>query len=706
MMNSWVRKEAKDILRWTPIGFVLLSLAVWNFTREVSQRSLPSNAGVFGETSFRLFAITFAISTIFGTLLGIASFWKDSGGDARAFLVHRGVSLTRIYTSRTVIGFLAFALSMWIPILYGGIYFYVIGNAIIPVTANSVVPSIIIVSYSFAFFLAGSLIATRSSHWLGSRLLPLFAAFAVICTVLPLLFGEFEWFLITGTMGIIGMIVLWEAGRTAFVRGISQSEPAQHYHTPRAERLILVSSITIATAISAWLVFDTQPFKPDWERSHALNTQFDSDGTPWIVELYTHHSRLYGYRQGRVLAPLADDLPPTEIPSVSSLQSGLEMTNTFESSNRTGLWDMMYISNFGGYFWYGHRGLVYVYGPMDEVRGLNGQLIAVIGPNAIGDLNSLPKDRFQAYPVLLKSEVEAIGKSVDRNSFLVLAMDGAYRVDLRSRLIEKKLDLSIDWYEERPKVINEDRNYTVYSQVRIISDNRVAVYESEVIDDELSFRQQAIAKFDIPADIDVSKFQGGLAFLKDDRNWTFIPTVPANNPYRYFESGSPVIQVKDGAIKYSQVRATKDLDTVLTSIADEETPKSMLFIPPVLQGASWIPHLIYGKSVVWNSNWMLGLLQAVLSGVLCLTAARYRCLSGSRSLLWFVLGALLGLGTWGALLAIYPRVYRVRCANCGRMRRIENDNCEKCGAAWESLKPLEIEILSNHTPSPQSQPAA
>ena len=110
MMNSWIRKEAKDILRWTPVGMVILSLALWSVMRSVDPNS-------FSGLSSKLRFQTLIASGFFGVFLGVASFWFDCNGAARGYLVHRGVSLSRIFLTRTLFGFMAFMTAMWIPLL-------------------------------------------------------------------------------------------------------------------------------------------------------------------------------------------------------------------------------------------------------------------------------------------------------------------------------------------------------------------------------------------------------------------------------------------------------------------------------------------------------------------------------------------------------------------------------------------------------------
>jgi hypothetical protein len=70
-------------------------------------------------------------------------------------------------------------------------------------------------------------------------------------------------------------------------------------------------------------------------------------------------------------------------------------------------------------------------------------------------------------------------------------------------------------------------------------------------------------------------------------------------------------------------------------------------------------------------------------------------LSRKQRLTWTVAAALAGLTVGVAMLAIYPRLVREKCAGCEAARRVDKDRCEHCGADWDPPQAEGIEIISD-----------
>ena len=700
MMNSWIRKEAKDILRWTPIGMVIISLVLWSVMRSLGPTSF---SGLSSKLSFQ----TSIASGVFAVFLGVASFWFDSNGAARGYLVHRGVSLSRIFLMRTLFGLMAFMIAMWSPLFYCGFYLSTIGPSTLPVTPYALVPSLVAVVYSFGFFFAGSLIACRAGSWFGSRLLPLLGALALPITMNLFFPWPLFAFPFMGGLYLLGTYIMWASARSAFLRGPSRPAPAQSFRLPMIERAMLLLSTVVASIVMfALILVTTIRVDQPWQNTDIAIT-FESDGTPWLVEQPLNYLRNYPsltkpQEQRKVLASLTEGSSEKAKPDPNSLQYGPELYSRPALANRFETWDMRSIGESSEYAWCGYRGLVYIYRKLENDGIEQARLIAVVGPKLVGELNNLPIERFSGIPIPLNPLNYRFEES--QNNIFWLAVDGVYQFDLESRLIQHVLPKPIQWCATSDKSISSDGgNFSSY-EFFLMNGHTISIYEIKDGNQTEEFTPEPIAKIDLPRDVDLNLYKSGMFWFQDAKNWTFVPLKNTGN---YEQKEFVVIRSKSDVIAQSTIKSpieTRDPSNDFSSLENQEMTRWMLFLPPILVVGLTFIAFVTGGAILWNSLWLLGLVQVILSGVLCLLAARYRCLSSGRSLQWFVLGGLFGLGTWGALLAIYPRVYRVRCANCGRMRRIENDNCEKCGAAWEPLKPLEIEILSDPTNRPQPQP--
>ncbi|MCU0720205.1 MAG: hypothetical protein MUC83_10920 [Pirellula sp.] len=702
MMNAWVRKEAKDILRWTPIGMVILSLVLWSVMRSLGPYT-------FSELSSNLCFQTVIASAVFGVFLGVASFWFDSNGAARGYLVHRGIWLSRVFFIRTLLGFISFMIAMWTPLLCCGFYISMIGPATLPITPYAIVPSLVVVVFSFGFFFAGSMIVCRASSWFGSRLLPILGAIPLPMAMLSMFSAQVYPFLFTGGLGVAGLYLMWASARSAFLRGASRPAPSQNHRLSMFERAMLLLSTVVATIVLAALItMTTMPINQSWPMTRVA-IKFESDGTPWLVELPTNYWNLENpNEQTRVLANLTNDKSDENKPELTNLQYGYELFSRFSAlANRFDTWDMTSLGEYREYQLYGNRDLIYLYRKLDNGSIYSLQLIAVIGRKSAGDLQNPPTEKFHDYPVILTAGENFSNSKQKIDSIFLVAPDGVHRFDIQSRTFKQVLPQPIQLSVIIIKGLPIDGSYHSVVDLFAMHDHSISVYETKSDNQNVVFDSEPIAKIDLPRDLDLSNYQSGIFWFQDAKNWTFVPLKFTGN---YDQKEFVVVRSKNDTVTQSTITSPvepKDPSNDYSSRENQELIRVMLLLPPVLVSvASFVSYFVAGETVLWNSLWLLGLFQAIFSGVLCLLAARYRCLSNGRCLLWMLLGALFGLGTWAAMLAIYPRVYRVRCANCGCMRRIENDNCEKCGAAWEPLKPLEIEILSNHTPSPQSQPAA
>jgi hypothetical protein len=474
--------------------------------------------------------------------------------------------------------------------------------------------------------------------------------------------------------------------------------------------MLLLSTVVASIALFAVILVTTIRVDQRWQNKSTAIT-FESDGTPWLVEQPLNYLRNYPsstnpQEQRKVLASLTEGSSEEAKPDPKSLNIGSELYCAPALTSLFDTWDMRSIGESSGYAWLGYQGLVYMYKKFENDGIKQAQLIAVVGPKSVGDLRNKPKERFSSNPVPLNRGNYRTDQNRIPDPIFWLTVDGVYQFDFESRLIQHVLPKPIQWSATIDKGIGIEESNLFSSTLFVMNGNTISAYEITDNNQTVVFASESAANIEIPADFDLKAYRSGMFWFADAKNWTFIPLQHTGS---YEQKEFVVIRSKNDVIARSTIKSPigiRDPSSDFSSLENQEMARWMLFLPPILSVGFTFIAFVTGGAILWNSLWLLGLGQVILSGVLCLLAARYRCLSRGRSLTWFVLGGLFGLGTWAAMLAIYPRVYRVRCANCGGNRRIENDICEKCGATWEPLKPLGIELLSDPMNRPQYQPVA
>ncbi len=273
-MNAWVRKEIKDSIRWLPIGLVLLVALIWY---QIASQS----PNFFGCRAESLFTLTWFVSAIFATFLGLANYLPETWGSARGFLVQRGLALHRIFVIRAIVNLAVYLIAMLVPLGALAVFLSVIGPTTAPMNPIQVVPSVVVVLFSFSFYFGAVAVACRPCRWYGSRLFPLLASLAVsfvataILSVSNMLIGCAVMF----PLGIIGMFLLANASRLAFLRGPSQPAPSRTRNISLYEKCMMLAAVLVATVLVA--VFSASIFRGSYSFVHH-SVFFTHEGMPWL----------------------------------------------------------------------------------------------------------------------------------------------------------------------------------------------------------------------------------------------------------------------------------------------------------------------------------------------------------------------------------------------------------------------------------------
>jgi len=130
------------------------------------------------------------------------------------------------------------------------------------------------------------------------------------------------------------------------------------------------------------------------------------------------------------------------------------------------------------------------------------------------------------------------------------------------------------------------------------------------------------------------------------------------------------------------------------------------------------PALIAGAVIAWctiNPNfispapdwvWLIVALHALIGGAGAFLLARARLRSWQAQVIWLIIGLMVGVSVWLAVIAIYARPVVEECTFCQRRRRVDTDRCEHCGADWDVPNSEGIELIGPRNFAPTSdQPA-
>ena len=279
-MNAMFRKELRDAVRWLPLGTILLTVMLCYGLRQ---------QGFYQNLAGQLYFFAWICSALFGFLLSLLTFLPEERDAARAFLVHRSISLDRIFRTRVAVGLLVYGVSMMLPLVCVAIYLANIGPMYAPVSPLQVFPASVAVVFCAGFYFAGIIVSCRPSYWLGTRLVPIVGAFATAIMTVPAMMTagmhrniEEYYRLVQGStllIGMMGLAVLAVASRHAFQRLPSSIAPASA--TIRSNALLLTLLVSCLVLFPVLTLFIASSFQV--AQSEILELRCTKSGEPWIT---------------------------------------------------------------------------------------------------------------------------------------------------------------------------------------------------------------------------------------------------------------------------------------------------------------------------------------------------------------------------------------------------------------------------------------
>lgn len=690
-MNSMLRKELRDTLRWAPVGLIMLTVMIVYAFRQPSYYLSLSN---------QLYFFTWLCASAFGLLLGLATFLLDEREAARAFLVHRGISLETIFRRRVWVGLSVYAVTMFTPIVCTAIYLANTGPLYAPVTAWQAFPAAVAVLSCSAMYFAGIIVACRPSRWIGTRLLPLGAALAVSVTAACALERTVGWAtLFCFFAGTLGVFLIGRASRYAFLTMPSLIGPTRL--TSRSIPMFLILTFSALLLCSAVSALPVNLFRPRPGLTWIL--EFDETGTPWVLtrKAWGITPETQSYVAKAKVTDLENEvqadakIAPSFYPSKdASLRPTERPTSSWDPITRTGVHNAFIVLDASGYL------LVYETIDIDGIR-----LKCVIGRDRVsqyGEPRGLPFESppsgfgrsqpYQFYGYAARTFVATSG--VPANKFPKLDFinqQGVYEVDLNESKIVTILDRDISLFGELPETEKTTGKFLVQSN------GTTTVYgRSEGTNGDASWMSRYDAEPECTIPAMGHDFSHSIWFA-DSKNWTRVDTKNLSGTLMGFH----VSLSKNGDVRSFDYQLPNDLAESLKYQNLWEAPIIMSSIPAVVLAIPLAVTFWANDPSIkdWHLLFLLG--QMIVASLFAWCAARHRGFSTVRLVAWTVAGSLLGVGTWLAILAIYPKLVTVACSNCKKKRRVEHENCEHCRAEWDSPvgEGIEIRQIEERIPS-------
>lgn len=710
-MNAMFRKEFRDLLRWIPVGMVLMGVLLL--------MAAPKTVYYPGSQSVEQTLMMFAsvgcviICLAFGLLQSI----PDTRTDAKGYLLHRPVAMSSIFWGKLLAGFVAYLICLLPSYLAMIWYLDWKGPEQLPTCGAQMWPLIIFSLVLFAVHPATMWSTFRPVSW-WSKWLPI---------AITLVGVFFAWGCIglttSGRWGfpIAALITLGMAVAAAYhAFCYEQFLPSPRDMVPSFPGaagfvfggMILVASIGVVVyGVLQNGLFGSQIQFPYETREIA----FTEEGELWeVVETIksaTWSQEDTSYR-GRIVSGEDASKEFTELPATFRQRPRASFLN-YEGYTERQPWQFTYSylanPNATAVYAFEHNGRIYGYAATGGLRW-------VVTPRGVYAPDEVAEGRFDAPGIVLTCTIGVgryLGGSVYLSGKVLLAdVNGLYQVDFEKNRIRQILDEPVGQIAVALPVSTEEQNEATEpteknsGQFWTLLGDTLKRHEFVSADPEKPLMaatapeqpQRATQYYELPPIQVTSSSSQTIEPL--DTKW-------AGTDWLYvFETSSGVaslVRSKNGgqtawemtyeifdADGSSQEQGTFDWQI---GNAPAEQPISIALLPPIspVLSAIVLPAL---RAVTPPLLAFLFAIHAVIAVLLtCWLAWRRGEHMKAHGVIWAVLAAPLGLAVPLTHWLLYPTIQREKCPQCGSLRRVDTSRCESCKAEWPRPKLDGNEIL-------------
>lgn len=701
-MITIFRKELKDVLRWTPLGMIVIGLLCW--------RQMPSYLHECSLLSASLAAMAIIGSGLFALVLGLLQSLFDQRTDSRAFLLHRPISVKDIYRGKLAAGFVAHTIAWAVPLLVAAIYLETKGPEKLPVTWSDAIPAALCCLLSFLFHPAGIWMACREARWLGTKWLPLgiplMACFMAIVTISDPLSWDYA---VAATLIVLFSWITLYAARHAFTHQtfLPSSTSEESWSWPNALGLGLGSLVFVVT-LMVFVV--SSVMTPPWSLSiKDRRLTASADGQLWEIEETWKSPRGNQdapiHRAGRQLSGDAGpnaafaDLPETWA------ERSLVQINPSTPRNGASAWNgyrytgASASADHNGVALFEHNQRLYAY---TDIAGWLG----TVTPQGVFARNETPQGAFNH----LNSLDSFAGSTAYYMSIggqrLLADSNGIYQLDFDAKKIRRlsetptqamAVTLPSDEIPEATFWARDGETLHRYSIKPLTKDQTLPSTDSELVKATHSY---PLANVELTA-----TGQWSLDWLADsDSTLLTVAAVDEERVVMTSNASGPTFdyRIADAGGKVQDAGTLPDL------LPEEPQGQAPVFVfpPALIVGGTAVLSIVspdeYRQMTAPILLWFGMGLHALLGGIGAFVLARGRVPGTRQQVVWLVIGLMAGVSAWLAVVAIYPRWVVESCTACQRRRRVDTDRCEHCGAAWEVPDREGIELIGPRDRQPMT----
>jgi len=714
-MKALLIKELRENIKWLTVGLILFSFVAYCW---LPKTSFESPYTFVSTIENQLSAMVGCLGGLFAFSLGVLQSAFDLRSGSRAYLQHRGVKSTQIAIAKLITGFAIYSASILIPMSLLAIYLGWFGIHTIPVRPFQVAPAIGAGFFGFIMHPTAIFCLSRCASWWGTKTLPIVAAVAVVFGIFVLLSSQdssiFVWLWLLPVYVLLLAITCWAAvdawEKLSLNPPVSQSLP----NGWRVNSILILGSIVCAIIAIQFLTPIGSLFHPTEPNEYVLKFDVET-GEPWAVSikpedllksnLAENDGSIFGSKVELGIEPKEFSLLPKKLrpTAMKSFQNQYFPSQMFLSTR----FDQYIYSDLP--IWTSvmdHRGYLLRYSVIDRRRP---SLDSIIDRDGVHPPNLLPDNRFANLREIENYPSGFLAFIDDRG---VYALQG-YRSNAPEmrlhRLVEgnvhaaaltsipssdiQRLVVVVDGELREYRLLDENgsEDWTIVGEtVRVNIDgekvsNRQG--EQEAIRAELfksvaipsAIRERIVHTYlrtELGYLVSGDSITRKLFLLGFDGTTQEVPFSPkyftgSYTWYHPIESLTPpALNLSVGIIRYILSANRGESAEILQWITDQ---KSNLVLWVLLSG-------IFVVASMWFVNRML----------------RKRGITGQLRWGWLIACIPLGIATPLIIASIYPVRIREKCSSCGKLRSVDLDRCEACGAEWPLSEQEGIEVFDTH----------
>jgi ABC-type transport system involved in multi-copper enzyme maturation permease subunit len=666
-MKALIRKELRENLKVTLVGLAVLLLFIllkyrdyaWSlknhfFTQEI--QPLMSD-GVISVLTF--------FCAIFGGVLGWLQIWNERHRDLWAFLIHRPLTRTQIFFSKTFAGLLLYLLMPGLPLLGCILWVAIPGHVPAPFEWSMVLPIAAAFLGGILYYFAGMLTGLRQARWYASRCLGVLMALLVSIQVM----SSFEFwhaliFIVAGAV-ILGT-AMWGAFRS---EGYYEGQPVSGkaaLTTVLGAGLALV--VFIVTLLTIEVVF-RGTLREEWSRYvmtkggaiYKVTSKNDGSSSFWKPVVDLDHEQFREGKTGRLEKETLRGESLTGSIHLPSPYGGRQWPSFFMRSYRF----FTFWGNNPGTIWYYWRS----YGCLVGYDKTTLRFIGSLGPNGFSQAFPSAADKPDR-PVELG--LLAAGRTL-ATSNAVFEADTGHRVTRRIFTSDDERILAVrDYY----------RNESEWIGTLIVTEHSIVLVDPKGAP---VWRQpfQPFQGFEDQLKVSALEPAGQYAIWVSERARTNAPAGGSAAMlvtwFGYGQSASPNVELPP-------LRPEHERPGLVNKLLSASLPPVFVAAMPLLDGNPW-------PSAIPKELLRISLIAALVCVPLVWwLGQRYRFSLGAR-LSWAGFIVLTGVPGLLAFMSVQEWPAREACPKCGKLRVVDREQCEHCGASFPPPEKTGTEIF-------------